>query len=182
MPHRRPPRAQEWVSRWQELATLATTIAGRLPELDTLSRHTTDPDGYPTSSLQPGSKGGTSDPVGELVVNTDERIPFDLVAAWLDDLFNSSRKAWEIARHLERVLWLIDHRGDQQVGRQPSGSACAACDRYVSGSPNDRLRASFCPACYFAWRRWSAEQPDPSPVRYIIWRRQSLGQTDSRTG
>lgn len=40
----------------------------------------------------------------------------------------------------------------------PGQGNCLACDRWVSGTASDRIKASYCEACYKAWCRMG--QPD----------------------
>lgn len=35
----------------------------------------------------------------------------------------------------------------------PGQGNCAACDRWVTGTPTDRIKANYCEACFKAWHR-----------------------------
>lgn len=94
--------------------------------------------------------------------------PEDLVAVWLSDLFQRTADLRYQVAGIERLLDLIEHRGDGRTGRQSSvQGSCLACHRDVAGVGEDRLRSGLCPACRMSKTRWSEGRADPSVSAYL---------------
>lgn len=56
-----------------------------------------------------------------------------------------------------------DHEGHDLAHTGTNGAWCLACERWVPGTADDRIRAGFCNACRMAWNR--LVQTDPHADR-----------------
>lgn len=134
-------------------------------------------DGYPTSSrgggahssevarptetaaVRLGAKADEDVADGEEVQpDTWEEHELDLVAKALDDAFAQLAEMAGVAKAMTRKLDFVVSVYAKANQRAAGAGDCQACDRVVTGTPNDRLRAGYCAACYMAWDR--AGRPD----------------------
>lgn len=91
-------------------------------------------------------------------VDTWEEWERDAVADALGDAFGQLAEMAGIARSVTRNLDFVVSVYARANQRPAGAGDCLACDRVVTGAPNDRLRAGYCEACYRAWDR--AGRPD----------------------
>lgn len=71
----------------------------------------------------------------------------------LDELTVQARR---LVTEMHRIVsvWSTPQRIGGEVVERLSGSECVVCNRYVSGSATDRLRAGLCNACRMRFARW----------------------------
>jgi hypothetical protein len=168
-------RAQTWERRWRHVVDAATAMAAAAEILMALTAEGAQ-DGY--SAMGGGGARGSehADPTTAVAL-ADPRS--DLVADWLSELTDLARDVWATTGRCERLLWLVEHRGDVRAGRVATGGACLACDRWVAGTTVDRLRSGYCDACRKAFERWRESASDPSDhVAFRQWRRAFLRQAE----
>lgn len=115
-------------------------------------------DGYPPGATGGARGGGVARPVEAAVIALDEHgATPDPVALAVARIFASLTAAKAALEDLDRVRQ--DVLANPRFGRTSSLTGdCQACQRPVSGSANDRLRAGYCDACRMAWER--AGRPD----------------------
>lgn len=78
----------------------------------------------------------------------------DPVGRALAELFGALSEAAGVLMGVNRNLDYVTHAKESAEGWVSSlQGSCAACDRDVAGTENDRLKAGYCPACYTAWLR-----------------------------
>lgn len=94
----------------------------------------------------------------EVQPDTWEDWELDLVAEAERDAFAMLAEMAGIARSITRKLDFVVSVYAKANRPAPGSGDCQACDRVVTGAPNDRLRAGYCMACYQAWLR--AGSPD----------------------
>lgn len=160
-------RRWRWI--WEQVAQVATELTARDDVVDVVTIDVA-PDSLVTSAS--GSRTpGPSDPTGAAVVARDELAP-DVVERWIRQMRRDLQEVHAAVLRVRRIVWLLDHRGDRRADGEAGSGACQACDRWVSGSAVDRLRAGLCGACYAAWRRWARTAPDPADrLAFVAWRR-----------
>lgn len=135
--------------------------------------------GFPASTLgAPGGRGSSE--LTSTEAAADRPAPFAGVdvdlARWLE-------LAYRVAAHgQDLVTRITTHAGADAVheGRATASAGaghCLACERWVPGTHDDRIRAGFCIACTMSYRRWrSRHDADGDRARFIRWRQ---GHNDS---
>jgi len=89
---------------------------------------------------------------------------------------------YRMTEELHRVHDVVMHAADSHVGRVSSlAGTCQACETAVAGTPGDRLRSGWCPACYAALRTWRernslGDDPGALRARFVAWRMDRLAQ------
>lgn len=48
----------------------------------------------------------------------------------------------------------------------PGQGDCLCCDRWISGTPTDRIKQGYCNGCYVAWTRYRQANPNADRVRF----------------
>lgn len=162
-PQPRIPSRRSWNAGWFYVEQMAKTMRERGKDMIDLAKL----EAGPFDPEEPGMpKGkGVSDPVGsEAVKRVMGDIPRDEVAMWLGELFAAAQLVRGKSSECERLVFLVDHRADERVGRQVAGADCVNCRRYVSGAVSDRLRAGRCSECDQRWRRYRKAEAEAGRV------------------
>lgn len=160
------PSEDRWQMRWERVGLACQRIAQGGPECIRLAKIGRS-DGF-GSGFGGSRRSDHADPTGAAVVTLvpDPKDPprpdSDLVAMSVEELFEAERSVRRAVERLERLVWSIEHRGDERAGRLVSGGDCLACDRYVPGTVTDRLRGGYCDSCRKAFERWRETAQDPS--------------------
>ncbi len=131
--------------------------------------------GFPASTLgAPGGRGSTE--LTSTEAAADAPAPFADVDS---DLNRWLVLAWKVAVHGQDLVTKITaHAGsdDDHEGRATSSAGaghCLACERWVPGTHDDRLRAGFCNACRVSFQRWRGSNPGGDRSRFVRWRQGS---------
>lgn len=124
------------------------------------------PDGYPAGGTEPVSGGDIGNPTLGAVLqrehvleSREDRDGDEARRVGLAAVDTSLTVAVRALREAHQELTQITarlHAG--KVGERTNMADCAACERPVANTPNDRLRAGYCNACRMAWNRQG--QPD----------------------
>lgn len=86
----------------------------------------------------------------------------------------------------DKLVWVLNLKPDEALpGHHKTAASCRACDRTVTGSAEDRLRAGYCDACRKAWARelarWTDERRPGAPDRLAFERqRRALADAERR--
>lgn len=135
--------------------------------------------GFPTSS-----GGGGSTPTLDAAGNPpglDRHLVSPDPA--LDALRRLDQSSTELLRSATLIYDIVTRWGapparPDETTMARSGSDCRCCERFVSGSPNDRLRAGLCQACYRDWLRshseWGGDRGE-----WMLARRRALRSCDT---
>jgi hypothetical protein len=143
----------------------ATRLTGLLAQAYTAIELTL-PDGYPTGGSEPVSGGDIGNPTLGAVLERERtlecvedpggdearRVGLAAVDTSLTVAVRALREAHQELTQITARL----HAG--KVGERTNMADCAACERPVANTPNDRLRSGYCNACRMAWNRQG--QPD----------------------
>lgn len=154
----------------QQLSLIALQAA-RLPTLlceAYTAIELTLPDGYPTGGGEPVSGGDIGNPTlgavleHERVLESVEDHGADEarrvgLAAVDTSLAVAVHALTEVHTELSQITARL-HAG--HAAQRTNMADCAACERIVANTPNDRLRSGYCNACRMAWIR--AGRPDRS--------------------
>ena len=142
---------------------MINAVTGQLNELNLaqlLRRgdHDTIHDGYPTQTVPDVIVASHPSALTSVESAAEARsfgqVEPDPVGLSIRNIFAYVAEMAGIARAMDRSLQYVAHAHDAATGRVGSlAGDCSACDRPVAGTPNDRIRSGYCPACYQAWRR-----------------------------
>lgn len=150
------PTAQQWSRTITAIRRLLDTIETEGPELFRRDGHTSQPDGYPTSSLGGDGRGGTTSSSTETAALAEERS--DVIHL---DALGLRHNLLRLHEYANAAVGCISHARQHSSNRRsdhgPSG-CCVVCDRHVEGTAEDRLRRGMCEADFRAWLR--AGRPD----------------------
>lgn len=137
--------------------------------------------GWPAGTLgAPGGRGSS-----EL---TSTEAAADAPAPWADvdaDLARWRTLAWRVTVYGQDLVTRItahagadaDHEG--RATASAGAGHCLACERWVTGTHDDRLRSGFCNACRASYQRWRQTRPHGDRSAFIHWRR---GRSDAEPG
>lgn len=113
-------------------------------------------DGYPSST------GGEGVSTSEVARPTEVSAIAAIESTWADPVGDAISEIFTTMAEAVGLLLVIDDQrgyvlatGDDKRGRVSSLGSCSCCARDVACTPDDRLRAGFCEACYRAWTRAS---------------------------
>lgn len=179
------PRPSDW-ERWCDDQLKAWEYLKEVgPEMIRLAKlPTTEEDGWPASSWGRPPGGATTvldengDPMPAVSDRTGEKAT-DLIEEneapdWVENrlfaLFGAVAGARGQTSTAYNTALVIQARADQRKGRHVTGGDCLACERYVSGSKDDRLVTGYCEACRKAWERWREDKHDPDHWAFKQWR------------
>lgn len=154
----------------------------RITDLDRRARFLAEPDGFPPG----GSNGRGSDiarPTEQAAARRlDDDQPADPIGAQIRHVLAALNEAAGVLAPVDRWLSHLDAYGDKAIVREHSKTGdCKACERVVTGTPNDRLRNGYCDRCRMAYQRWTVDHPvgsDPAAHRleFERWRRVRLAE------
>lgn len=137
--------------------------------------------GFPAVTLgSPGGRGSSE--LTSTEAAADAPAPYADVDVQLDRWV---RLAWAVTtKGQDLVARITSHAApDSEHEGRATGSAgaghCLACDRWVPGTHNDRLRAGFCNACRASYQRWRQVRPHGDRTGFVLWRR---GRSDAEHG
>lgn len=132
--------------------------------------------GYPTntsggSGAPQLSESGTPPGLDRYLERND---PAAHAARQLDTTLIAAVRNLDTVRSIV-ATWAADIHPDAQpvLERKVSGGDCAACNRYCTGTANDRLRSGMCNACRMAWQRSGLERGE-----WLLGQRRELNDTD----
>jgi hypothetical protein len=169
-----PSREQRQTRRIQQLADWLAT--GRLSDLRRIAGESPTPleegpglghhDGYgPGGDKQRGAKGSHADPTHARATAKDQPDPTgDAIARMFALHDEAGEKTEELFRlHSEIAdIWVSIKNLDKYVEQAHSEQGkrvvslagdCLACERFVVGTPKDKLVSGYCGACRKAWER-----------------------------
>ena len=153
--HRRIKARDMGIARDETLRILGKFDDKKLAEIERRTQETSTPDGYPSGG---GNGSKSSDDT-----SSTERTALRLVAGEhsgdrtleaMKSIRNSFDRAWDhvIAAEDAWDAIMASDRGRRE--RQVTLGECKACLRDdVPMTPNDRIKAGFCNACFVAWTR-----------------------------
>ena len=129
-------------------------------ELERRTQETGLPDGYPSGGSGDGSRStddtSTTERTALRLVNGEHS--GDVTAEAMKSIRNSFDRAWDHVIAAEDAWDAIcaSDRGKRE--REVTLGTCQACLRDdVPNTPNDRIVAGYCPACFKAWQRTADE-------------------------
>lgn len=174
------PRHRRQHQRLATIALQANRLTSLLAEAHTAAELTLR-DGYPGGGTEPVSGGDTSNPTLGAVLehehvlesregDTEARVVgFAAVDTSLTVIESALR---EIHAELSTITTRM-HAGREE--RRTNMEACAACERLVANTPNDRLRKGYCDACRKAWARKQDEWVGPGAPDRVQFERGRRG-------
>lgn len=165
------PSNRKWKSSWLQIQQNAETLKFRGAEMIELAKMEANPLNANTEARERVSTSGVSKPTeNEAMARVLGEVPQDIVAQWLAELFTVMDEIRVMSKEAERLVWLVDHRADERVGRVVVGGDCEGCDRYCTGAANDRRKSGLCTACYPAWLRYRRDmhKKRESASRYMF--------------
>lgn len=148
---------------------LKTMTSEKLADLDRRGRFVADPDGFPARTMSDGMPSGssalTSVERGAEARGFGQPEP-DSVGDAIRSVFDALRQMSVLADKMLHSVGYVDHVASKSEGRVSSlAGDCQACGRDVAGTQADRMRASYCQACYRAWLRDGKPERAPWEVR-----------------
>jgi hypothetical protein len=128
--------------------------------------------GFPASTIgAPGGRGNAE--LTSTEAAADRPAPFDNVDRdldrWLELAFRVSAHGQDLITRITAHAALdTEHQG--RATASAGAGHCLACELWVPGTNNDRLRAGFCNACRVAFQRWRQTRPTGERAAFIRWR------------
>lgn len=155
-----------------------------IEDLDRRARLLPTPDGYPTGTGT-GRGSDIARPVEHAaiaLVEGDQTA--DPIGTQIRLVLGALAEAAGVLAPADRWLRHLAAYGDQAA--TPNGDRsgdCKCCDRVVTGTPNDRLRAGYCDACRMAYTRWTETNPiDNDPGAHRLEFEQARRHTLAKRG
>lgn len=134
--------------------------------------------GFPASTLgAPGGRGSSE--LTSTEAAADRPAPFDGVDR---DLTRWLVLAYQVAVYGQDLVTRITAHAapDAEHEGRATGSAgaghCLACERWVPGTHEDRLRSGWCDACRKSWERYRASRPSADRMSFQRWRQGGGGR------
>lgn len=127
--------------------------------------------GWPTSTLGDGGSRGTSELTSteraadhrDRYADADEK----LARFYLQTFILVSAGQQLIADLAAHATSDADHEGHDLTRTNTTGGWCQACNRWVLGTADDRIRSGFCSACNMAFARLIAKDPNADRASFI---------------
>lgn len=140
--------------------------------------------GFPASTLgAPGGRGTAE--LTSTEAAADRRDPFANVDRdldrWLDLAFRVTAHGQDLITRITTHAGLDTEHQGRATGSAGAGH-CLACERWVPGTHDDRLRAGFCNACRVSWQGWRNRNPFGDRQAFIRWRQARAAAEDDGQG
>lgn len=137
--------------------------------------------GWPTTTLGDGtgSRTDTDTTSTETAALTNTRfdgIDTRLDAAWLTTWRAATACAALVTTVTAHAAPDTEHNG--RATTHTGAGTCGACNKWVTGSSNDRLRAGWCNACRVSYQRWRDRTGHTDRAAFTRWRRAELTPTN----
>lgn len=155
------PTPDQWFRQLERLVSTITYLQEQAPILFRRDQHTSQPDGFPASSLGGDGRGGTTGSSTETAALAEPRR--DVIH---NDAIGVRRNVDEATKLLYAAAELVEHakrNGIDRAGDHGPGGHCIVCERHVAGTSEDRLRRGMCHTDFTAWTR--AGRPDITEFR-----------------
>jgi len=171
-------------------SVIETIDAEWLFELQRRREQLASPDGYGSTTYEPGSSGSSdTTPTERAALNSGLRLPgcrrpsfvkirgqkkrvcvhcgfhedehsADPIGSTAEEVIDLLDTATKALRTIHRKFTVVTRAADGRVGRQSLLSQCGACGADVTGYGEDRIKAGYGPCCYVAWRRFDSKSLD----------------------
>lgn len=131
--------------------------------------------GWPTGTIGDGGSRSTDDTSGpeREAIRTSEHGPGRYESA-PERLARSYVTLFFLAGGLGQFITDLSASAGTDVDREgdmartgTNGGWCVGCGRWVTGTPEDRLRGGACEACRKAWERHQAKHPDATRALFM---------------
>jgi hypothetical protein len=143
------PTDAQWTRICEDIRAAVDRIETAGPKLFARDQHTAQPDGFPSSSLGGDGRGGGNGSSTEMAALAETRR--DAVHSDAVDLHRNVLGALKLLHAAEGCA---DHAAklaiDKPADHGPSG-VCAACQRHVAGTAEDRIKKGWCSDCLDEW-------------------------------
>jgi hypothetical protein len=156
----------------QQLIIVAEYVIKRMGQLahqaDTEAEAITGSIGFVGTSTDSAVSGGSTSSIVERTAASKE---LGAVRQWEKAKLKLARALQEIDGALTALV-----PADAADWTPPGSGNCQACERWVSGSAGDRIRAGLCEACRVAVRRMMATDPSLERAAAVARRRSASTQ------
>jgi hypothetical protein len=154
----------------RKVASLAREIAGHASVLESqaveiCNRANSDcDDGIRGTDYSAVRRGGSEGTVQEVRAMHPTKVdPVGKMAGEFNQALHDALRAVKRARELGENLTRLET--SEKASEQGGQSSCMNCGRWVSGSPEDRVRAGRCFACWRYWDRSGRDKERPREMR-----------------
>ena len=167
MPNRRPPTRIQLITQLKNLTKMLEDHGAMAERMAPLLAAR----GWTTTTLGDGGSRGTSE------LTSTERAA-DHRNRWADadqKLIQLYVATYGIIGALDQTIADLtahattdaEHEGHHLTRTNTTGGWCQACNRWVPGTADDRIRSGFCSACNMAFARLIAKDPNADRASFI---------------